>query len=383
MSPRSSQRVDRRRRVLADESRHEETLSRPRIFRGDDEGPLSRYDERALFAINAPIVRYLPFRLYALLLWFLAGLLPVLGLMLLDQRKQRLADWLGADALRIFRLDGVGNLASWISSLVFVAAAVIILGIYSVRRNRRDDYRARFTVWQWALGAALIACFDVAVDAHSAFQTACERFVGEATWGAGSAWWVTGWATVGLLTVVRLGREIATSRYAIVSGCAAVACYFWCGLVQLDVGGAGGNEWTRGSQMPLVLLGHHFILFTLVCHARDVIREAMGLDQTQETDAPCEPQVAETAAPVEQPTASTRRQDSHQSADSLQMRISSATVEPCDEESADVASASQDDQPQMKVVSDGGEESVDMSKLSKAEKRKLRKLQKQQRRKAA
>ena len=136
MSPRSSQRVDRRRRVLAVESRNEGEAITPRIFRGDSDGPTQRYNAAALQAINAPIAKYIPLRPFNLFIWFLIGLVPILGVLLLDLKRPLLARVLGSEATRPFDLMANGNLAAWLSSVTFAFAIAVMLGMYSVRRYR-------------------------------------------------------------------------------------------------------------------------------------------------------------------------------------------------------------------------------------------------------
>ena len=149
MSPRRSQSVDRRRRVLVDESRNDECTSRPSIFRGNSDGPAPRYNHAALDAIKAPIAKYIPLRPYWMLVWFLVGLIPVLGLLLLDRKLPAIAGVIGPDASRAFDLDADGNLMAWFSTVTFGFAVAVMLGTYSVRRYRRDDYHGKFTIWRW------------------------------------------------------------------------------------------------------------------------------------------------------------------------------------------------------------------------------------------
>lgn len=387
MSPRSSQRVDRRRRVLADESRNDEPLTRPRIFRGDDEGPLSRYDEAALRAINAPIARYLPFRPFSLMVWFLVGLIPILGLMLLDQRRYHLAEWLGTDALRIFSLTEPGNLASWCASVAFAAAALVILAIYSVRRHRRDDYRARFAMWQWVMVVTLVACLDSAVGLHGLLQAVCDRMFGTVAWGQGSAWWVGAWAVLISAATIRLAVEMSGSRRSIAWMVGGVVCYLFCGLVELGTSGLHDAQWARASQAPLLLFGHHLILFALVTYARDVIREAMGIVDTP-ADTPASQAELANAASTDAKSSSGKANTSSTTAKSAAKAKGSATpqlraVTGDDSPAADqqAKSTATSNPPVMKVVGEDDDESLDTRNLSRAERKRLKK--EQRRRKAA
>ena len=406
MSPRGSQRVDRRRRVLVDESRNEQLLTRPRIFRSDDDGPLSRYNESALRAINAPIASYLPFRQFTLCVWFLVGLIPILGLMLLDQRRFVLAKWLGEDALRIFDMRAHGSLASWCASLAFALVALLILAIYSVRRHRRDDYRAKFAVWQWILPVAILASVDSVTGLHNLVQGAISYAFGHSTLGNGAAWWVAGWAILIGLATFRLSFEMSASRKSIAWMIAGTACYLWCGAVQLELTGQASSPWAHSSQLPLLLLGHHFTLFSLVSYARDVIREAMGLVDLAPVASP-KAASPKAASPKAAPTSSEPRNESaprvqtsdapsasefESAADEEQQetlpltsarqsgsrRIKASSQGSSGKKSKAINTPEPEQQPEtpaptMKLVSQDGEEQIDMSKLSRSERKRMKK----------
>lgn len=278
MSPRSSQRVDRRRRVLVDESRNEGAPITPRIFRGDSNGPTSRYNAAALQAINAPIAKYVPLRPYWLLIWFLVGLIPVMGLLLMDQNVDRVSSILGTDTAAIFDLNAKGNFAAWFSSVAFAFAVALMLGVYSVRRHRRDDYRGRFTVWRWAIALAVLASVDATVGVHHLWQGFCQFITGTSLLGDGSIWWVATWMLLFGGMIARLLFEMSSSRAAIYCACGAIGCYLWSSLVEVGfVSSSSDQQWARTSQMATLMLGHHFLLYSLVHYAREVVLEAMGL----------------------------------------------------------------------------------------------------------
>lgn len=404
MSPRTSARVDRRRRVLSDESRNEDAPERPRIFRGEDEGPLSRYDEAALHALESPIARYIPIRMFSMVIWFLCGLIPILGLMLLDQQRFRLGTYLGPDAIRIFDLTAYGSLASWLSSLLFGVAIPVILAIYSVRRNRRDDYRGRFAVWQWAILVVLLASVDTAVGLHGIVQGACEYCFGARAWGNGAAWWIGAWGLVIGATLLRLAFEMAQSRMSVGWMLAGGACYLWCAVVETN-SGLQGSSMAQASQLPLVLLGHHCILFCLVNYAREVVREAMGMtdfatvEAVEQTSAKSSSRVKKaTSRKTDKSTPKSAKVPSESKATSSSKRNAKSTAEP-NAETPQPAPATKlravsadphDDVEEAESESDTAPKPVlkmadaeDERKLTKAERRKLRKEQKQQRRKAA
>ncbi len=393
MSPRSSQRVDRRRRVLNDESRNEAAPTRPRIFRGDDEGPLCRYNAAALTALNAPIAKYIPLRPYSLVIWFLTGLIPIIGLMLLHQRRFEISQFVGSDAFRLFDIDSPGNLVGWCASITFAVAVPLILGIYSVRRHRRDDYRGRFAVWQWVITIALLASIDAATGLHRIVQGACTHFLGELAWGNGAAWWIGVWSVLFGVTIVRLLFEMASSTKSVGWLVAAAACYLVCAMIELNVGQVGNSNIAQSMQIPVLLLGHHFALFSLVNYARDVVREAMGMVKAPAQRKAKPTKTKETAKAKRKKNAPEPKAEPSKQSDKTSVKqpakdapqLRAVSVAAGDEELKDAAPKSKKKSSplasKMKVVHDAeaDEEEIDMSKLSKSERRRLRKEQKRRR----
>ena len=415
MSPRRSQSVDRRRRVLVDESRNDEVSSRPSIFRGDSSGPATRYNHAALDAINAPIARYVPLRPYWLLIWFLVGLVPVFGLLLLDRKLHVIESVVGTAAARAFDLQADGNLMTWLSSVLFGFAVAVMLGTYSVRRFRRDDYRGRFTIWRWAIVAAVLLSVDSTTRLHEVWQALCNRFVGT-VWGDGSIWWIGVYAVAFGGLLIRLIFEMSSSRVAVGSAIAAGAAYLGAATFELNVLNGFSEETASTSKLAAVMLGHHWLLFALVSYAREVVLEAMGLVESpsarraraeagklarakkkQETAA----NETENAAPAEKPKRSRRKSRTTPEPDSTQaappaaeeadpstrstLRAVSPDPEELDQPVDDSDSAREKVKPKLKAVraeDDHEDEFPEERKLSKAERRRLRKEQKRQQRKA-
>ena len=61
-----------------------------------------------------------------------------------------------------------------------------MLGIYSVRRHRRDDHRGHFAIWRLGVMAAAAVSCDCVTGVHRLVQGALERFGGAAP--GGSMW---------------------------------------------------------------------------------------------------------------------------------------------------------------------------------------------------
>jgi len=365
MSPRSSQRVDRRRRVLVDESRNEEyPCATPRIFRDDSDAVPCRYNSQALQSLNAPIARYIPLRTYSMVLWFLVGLVPILGLLLLNEWRDRIARGIGYEATRAFELTGPGNLVAWLSSITFGFAGAVMLGIYSVRRHRRDDYRGRFTVWRWAIAAAILASIDSTAGLHYAWQAGCQKFTQSPLWGDGSIWWIGLWATVFGGTMIRLMFEMASSRHAVAWTMVAGVCYLWCGLVELSTLPTGREAWLESSKVAALMMGHHVLLFALVGYARHIVLEAMGTVQASVKQKKAEPT---------QNTQAVARSDNEAGNPKLQTVASTAVAASAIPKPTRGNPNSEQPKPKVIDLQDNREEDVQARQRSKAERRRLRK----------
>jgi hypothetical protein len=293
--------------VLADELRGD-APSTHRIFRGhdDDAGPANRYRESALQSMHASLTDFLPLRRFSLLVWFLTGLIPMVGLVALNDQQSVWSKMLGKSYLHSFDFTASGNLANWLSSIVLASAAVVMWGIYSVRKHRRDDYRARFMVWRWAIAAAVFLSMDATAGLHNAWQGCCQYLFETPLSGDGSIWWVGTWSLVFGILLARLMLEMRRSWLSIAGAIVAGCSYFTSALIHLDLAPQLADRFGQTVQTITVLFGHHCVLFTVVSYARHVVLEAMG-----KIDAP--------AKLNRQRNAKTRTDDEHEQVPKLRM----------------------------------------------------------------
>ena len=408
MSPRSLQRVERRRRALVDEVKKDGDATRPRIYRGESSGPAQRYNETALQAINAPIAKYIPLRPYWLVVWFLIGLIPIVALLCLDSVSWQIGRVLSPDLARVFRLSAPGSLMAWCSSVTFAFAVAVMLGTYSVRRFRRDDYRGRFTVWRWAIIFAALISIDTATGLHNVLASLCQLATQTTLWRDGSIWWVGAFAIVFGSMLVRLLFEMSSSRLAVGWACAAGVCYLWSATVELGSAPSFmSHDTAETSKLAVLMLGHHLLLFSLVNYAREVVLEAMGLvDSPAVRRAKADAAKAEKAAQkqatksvetksVESPSedATKSKAKPQKAAKSKPETAASESKSPLrafignreDTESSPDPQPTEpepaEDKPILSIAGANIEDEGDR-KLSKAERRRLRKEQKRQKRAA-
>ena len=164
----------------------------------------------------------------------------------------------------------------------------------------------------------------------------------------------------------------------------AAVCYLLCGLVEANAGSIQQYEVAENSKLPLLFLGHHFLLFSLLNYARHVVREAMGIAEPakaksdkSETKAKAKP---ERASKVE-----SKSKSNAGASEPIEKTTKTKVKKPKAPEPEEIEepSAENDSPSSMKVVSDEGELEVDISKLSKSERRRLRREQRRSGKKAA
>ena len=118
-----------------------------------------------------------------------------------------------------FDLGGKGSLAAWFSSLMLLAASLVAVLVYTVRRHRMDDYRGRYRVWLWAALCWFLMATDAAASLHEGFRdlmTAAHRHsaAGRRLDLVGDRLWL----------VARGGRDAAADRHVAVPAVHAPRC---------------------------------------------------------------------------------------------------------------------------------------------------------------
>ena len=102
----------------------------------------------------------------------------------------------GGAQLAALDIAAKGSLACWFSSLLLLAAAVMAMLVYAVRRHRTDDYQGRYRVWLWAAGCWLLMATDQAASLREAFQAAMIALTGTPLLGDGTLWWVAAYVLI-------------------------------------------------------------------------------------------------------------------------------------------------------------------------------------------
>ena len=170
-------------------------------------------------------------------------------------------------------LDGEGSLAVWYSSTLLLLAAGLSWFIYTIRRHRLDDYKARYRFWLLACGVWLLMSIDETGSLHEGFKEMMSYATGTRIAGDGSLWWVAAYLLVLFPVGVFLLRELAEFPVALAALLLTGLCYAVAVAAQLQwiwpQSGARGVMLEEGAEMA----GHLFLVFALLLYARGWLRQ--------------------------------------------------------------------------------------------------------------
>jgi len=269
---------DRRRRMLKDEilSAANQHSSR-RATSDDDTSDAPRYSDAAGVENHPQITDFIPrkYATIAMLTAFGVGTTAVLSA--LHYFAAPLAGATGVRSTSAIDVTATSSLSAWVGAVLLLTASAVSLMIYSIRRHRIDDFRGRYRVW---LGAS-VACLALSANTVSGVHQVVADVLGHATgWSAlheGAVWWLLlaglplGWIATRALLDTRECRLAAGLLLAAVVNYAIALATFLGALVLED---QRIKAVTIGASM---LLGHWFLLASLISYARYVILDAQGL----------------------------------------------------------------------------------------------------------
>lgn len=188
-----------------------------------------------------------------------------------------LATGYGFENAAAFDLTGAGGLAAWCSAIVLLAASVTCILIYSLRRHRIDDFKARYRVWMAAAAAcALISVGSVApvhrlVVSLAAYHTGWTALRGHAAWWLLVAGLPLGWIAL------RAWLDARESRLSAVALGAAIASYAVALASYLGLGPALEPHIEVMVTAGATLIAHWLLLVGVVSYGRFVVLDAQGL----------------------------------------------------------------------------------------------------------
>ncbi len=299
---RYGQRDERRRRLLTDDLYDQEDRSGCRVWTEDAPAPRKseNYGDAEFLQQQLRLLDLVPQRLIVLAVLFSAAAAVIVGL-------EFAYVWMvgraaaGETTLTTLDVAAKGSLACWFSSLMLLAAAVVALLIYSVRRHRTDDYQGRYRIWIWAAGGCFLLATDQAAGLREAFREMMISLTGTPLLGNGDPWWIVAYVIIFGAIGSRLLMDV---RFCPLSVCAlsgaavahglTVAQRF--GLMVFD-GGANKVMYLAGSEMA----GNLLLLAAFGSFARHVVLDAEGLlprrRRNEPEDQQCEDDQFRSAGP--------------------------------------------------------------------------------------
>ena len=196
--------------------------------------------------------------------------------------------------LAMFDLTGPGSLGAWFSSLVLLAAAMVALVVYGIRRHKVDDYHGHYRIWLWAAMGAFLLATDAGASLHEGFRDIMTAATGSRMLGDGSVWWAI--PAIFLLGAIgsRLLVDTWPCRLSSTALVLSTACYLTAFSAHF------GWIWPQsplyrtlleqGAQMT----GHLLLVLAMALFARYVIFDAEGLlpRRHSETDEAAQPKLA-------------------------------------------------------------------------------------------
>jgi hypothetical protein len=283
---RSSQRDDRRRRVLNETvlGTQDESAS-PRQRRGRSSAGRRRprksknYGDAQFMDEQPRLTDLVPIHWAKHLALFVLGLSVIAGLEWLYAWMPRVAEATTDGRVAAFDLDGEGSLAVWFSSMLLAFGGLTSILVYYVRRHRTDDYHGRYRIWLWAAFCCFLTSLDETASLHEGFKELMSQAAGTRLFGDGSIWWVApyffllGGVGVRLLLDVR-ESWLSTGMLLVAALSMATAVLAQLGVVLPDTG-ARGVMLEEGAEM----LGFLFLSSGILAHARHVVLDAEGLSK--------------------------------------------------------------------------------------------------------
>ena len=369
--------MERRRRLLReDRSSRDPDTTTSRRTEAKTPGMEGRaYSEVALADVETRITDFIPTRRWVLFAYLLAGLASVAAVIGTYLGRNYAMKWLPEEALASFRLQGVGTIACWLGSMMLMAAAVVCLAIYRIRRHKTDDYRGRYRLWLWAWALCVLASLDAVTSWHRLLQIVMIKVADTHLWRDGSVWWIGLFALVGLVTSIRLLLDMRRSLGSVFCALISVGLYAFAAVLHFGLVDLADFDTNKIAHAGSLLLGHGMLLYSLLVFARFVHLAAAGEIVVKKRTS---------KSTADKPRRGlTRRRSSQENekagAPSQLARNSTAAKKP-----AAIASFDPDDDDDVDLPDDVDEMDIMTDpNLSKAERRRLRKQLKRSNRRAA
>ncbi|TWT42521.1 hypothetical protein [Botrimarina hoheduenensis] len=182
---------------------------------------------------------------------------------------------------RLMMLDGVGSIAGWVTSVVWMVIAATALMLFGLRRQRMDDVSGAYRWWLIGACAALILSFNAATHAHRFLAGWFADTSGFSPLAANAFWWLAlGGPVLGLLGLRLLADSRASRAGVAVGGVAwAILALGWiteAGLIDRALAGVLPGVPSAIFGPACVVAGPMLVLLALLLVSRQIVAEAEG-----------------------------------------------------------------------------------------------------------
>lgn len=271
---RTSQRDERRRRVLVDEVSHAGNPNQLAEKSNSTRAP--RYADAARSDNQLRITDLIPQRGWTLCGLFALGVAMIGAIEFLYLQLPHWSGVIGHNSLTAIDLTSSSNLGTWFGAFLLAITSVLSLIIFSIRRHRSDDYRGRYNMWVWASGASCLASVDAVTGVRHILAGLLFHVTSVAPLNDIATWWMLVWGLLCAVLSIRIGKDVVASRLATLSLVVAICSYLAAVLIRLNVVVPSGVVATVLFQTGFLLSGHLLLTFSWCLYARYVYLEAEG-----------------------------------------------------------------------------------------------------------
>ena len=236
-----------------------------------------RYSAEARAERQSRVIDFLPRRYLHLNVLFLLGACVIASLLSLHVLQISWAGRVGAENLAALNLISPHALARWTSSVMFGLAAVTALVVFTIRRHRVDDYRARYRVWIWAALTLVVASADVSAGLHQLIGGIVLELAADHVSGRGEIWSVAAALLLYLPLSIVMLVEMRRCRAAVVALLLAALLYIVTVGVKLNIVAPPDPLLITLAHAVSLMIGHLLVLLSVALYARHVFLDSQGL----------------------------------------------------------------------------------------------------------
>ncbi len=352
-------RIDRRRRMLS-EDWHQPQGDAPRA-----QSELNllaeprRYTDAASVENHPQVTDFVPRRFRSYLALVGLAVAAMGGLAALHLQVAPLSESFAA-----IQLGSPQGLDRWLLSLLLGLCGLVAGLVYSLRRHRVDDYRARYRVWLWVIGLCLLASVNAVSDLHRPIAQLLAQATGWSALPHAAVWWLLPTALVAGWVGLRLAIDVAECRAALATLLLAAGAFVFASLPSLGWSPLANAQLAALLPSLAALSAGLLLALSLTLYARFVVLDVQGLIEHRARSAEETPKSeAATSAPREQ-TCTTNRASS-----SSAKRGTQRSAQSGDSKDSSAGEWIDGSDPE----ADGYEEQPQRKRLSKAQRKRLRK----------